>query len=94
QVPGATADQLYCRAKQFLFKSFVKANAFIQIDDKAEGLMAGKGMLPVNINGLPGSMAADMKYETPFENRVKGKRYPCEIANIVVVGPGQRINID
>lgn len=94
EVPGATADQLYTRAKAFMFRSFTNANAVIQLDDKAGGLLAGKGSLPVNLKGFAATMAGNMYYETPIEIRVKEGKYRYEISNLVIVGNGIRMNLD
>ncbi|GAB3324580.1 hypothetical protein GCM10027299_21960 [Larkinella ripae] len=94
QVPGATAEQLYTRAKAFVFRTFMNADAVIQVDDKPGGLLAGKGLLrpaPTVGNML---LTGDLQYYTPFEIRVKDGRYRYEIANIQMIANGMRMGLD
>lgn len=40
-VPGATSDQLYARAKTFFFKQFINAKEVVQVEDRPGGMIAG-----------------------------------------------------
>lgn len=91
QVPGASADQLYLRAKSFFFTRFRDAKAVIQVDDKAGGVLLGKGLIyPGTINIL----TAGSYIETPIEVRVKEGRYRYEITNMNVVVDNFRVPFD
>ncbi|CCH54518.1 hypothetical protein BN8_03698 [Fibrisoma limi BUZ 3] len=104
EVPGATADQLYTRAKAYLFKTFVNASAVIQVDDKSGGLLAGKGLVL-----LPGETASKQAfraamlgpgagdgiyYRLPIEFRFKDGKYRYEISHIQIVMGATTINLD
>ena len=96
RVDSATADQLYSRAKTFLLKAFTSEGAVIQLDDKAAGLVGGKGKLLMNMT--TGQMlltgTTQMYYEMAVEIRVKDGRYRYEFSNIEVVNRGYRVRVD
>jgi hypothetical protein len=52
EVPGATKDQLYTRAYEWLAKTYRSANAVIQMQDKEAGRLMGKGAALVSIKGF------------------------------------------
>ncbi|UFH53102.1 DUF4468 domain-containing protein [Spirosoma sp. KNUC1025] len=81
KVQGVDQEQLYNRAKHFLIRNFVKGNAAIQIDDKNNGVLVGKGI----IRGLMSVKTAGMDYEAPIEIRVKGDSYQYKISDMAVV---------
>lgn len=45
EMPGINKVELYSRAKQWIVNTFKSANAVIQMDDKAEGVLIGKGRI-------------------------------------------------
>ena len=96
QVPGATADQLYGRAKSFLVKAFTNESAVTQLDNKEEGVVGGRGKLSMALN--MGQMMltgqTNMSYEMAVEIRVKDGRYRYEFSNIEIVNGPTRIKID
>jgi hypothetical protein len=44
EVPGQTKDQLYNAVREFLVVNYNDANSVIQIDNKDDGIIVGKGI--------------------------------------------------
>ncbi len=80
QIPGATKDQLYKQAKIYFVESFRSANHVIQLDNKEDGMIIGKGeaeMLVISgITGFEGVMRFSIKIE------VRPERYRLTIYDI------------
>ncbi|UOQ96649.1 DUF4468 domain-containing protein [Hymenobacter sp. 5317J-9] len=50
EVPGATKDQLYVRANEWVAKAYHSANAVIQMQDKEAGRLVVKGLTRVTLH--------------------------------------------
>ncbi len=51
EVPGATKDQLYTRAYEWMAKTYRSANAVIQMQDKESGRLVGRGSTRATVRG-------------------------------------------
>lgn len=52
EMPGISKDELYNRALSYFTYNYHKGDAVIQIDDKGQGLIIGKGIYPDVYSGL------------------------------------------
>jgi hypothetical protein len=104
EVPNVSVDELYGRARAFLTKAFTNTSAIrtdnrsqgtvIQVDDRAGGLVAGKGILQPNRSLLSQSMGPAVSIVTPFEIRFKDGRYRYELSNLQMLSGNVTINYD
>lgn len=53
EVPGATQQQLYSRAYEWVVKAYNSANNVVQMQDKESGKIIIKGLTRVSANGYP-----------------------------------------
>lgn len=52
EMPGISKDELYNRSRSYFTYNYHKGDAVIQIDDKDQGLIIGKGIYPNVYSGL------------------------------------------
>lgn len=52
EMPGISKDELYNRALSYFTYNYRQGDAVIQIDDKGQGLIIGKGLYPNVYSGL------------------------------------------
>jgi len=80
---SASKDILYERAKRFFVEIYKSANDVIQLDDKINGEIIGKGIFKVSMNmGIIGSQPTSV-YHT-LSIAVKDGRYRYEIKDLIV----------
>lgn len=94
-VPGASADQLYTRAKAFFWSAFSHDNQVIKVDDQLKGIVSGRGrlFLPMT-NTQAESSSRSIYYEVPVEIRVNDAQYSYRIADIYIIENGKRTRLD
>ncbi|WP_338871646.1 DUF4468 domain-containing protein [Spirosoma sp. SC4-14] len=95
EVPGATADQLYLRAKSFFWLTFPNENQVIKADNPIDGFVSGNGKVYLRLNNSPqGTAQRQIYYEVPVEIKVKDGHYSYRIANIQIVNNGVTTSLD
>jgi hypothetical protein len=93
-VPGVSKDELYLRAREWFARTFVSAQALIQMDDKAAGKIIGKGLSEDVRNGFIRT-AYTIYYTVSIT--VKEGRYRYEITDFyreIIRGTGASTVID
>jgi hypothetical protein len=83
-VPGATKDQLYMRAREWFALSFKSANNVIQMDDKENGKLIGKGQKSDTymIKSFMTVTPIDQRFYFTISITVKDSRYRVIINDI------------
>lgn len=76
---GLTQTDIYLQAHAWFAKTFNDANAVIQVQDKTQGLLIGKGMSEENINNVLTPFWFTVKIEA------KEGRYRYEITDIAAM---------
>jgi hypothetical protein len=79
---GVSAEDLYSRARAWMAKSYRSSNAVIQMDDKDNKKMIGKGVF--DVRGYVG-VKLSVRHTITFESR-EG-RYKIRIDDLIVVAP-------
>ena len=83
-VQGASAAELYARAKVYYLKTFNNSNAVIQIDEK-DKQVSGKGVLMLLANRNKGLFGGQLvSYPVTLEIRVKDGRYRYELSQFML----------
>lgn len=79
QVPGATKDELYTRAREWFAKTFKSSKDVIQMDDRIAGKIIGKG----SGNGLTGNILLITSFWLNYtvSITIKDGRYRYEITD-------------
>ena len=82
EVESLTKKQLFDNARIFLNKTFVKSQEVINIEDKEQGLIAGKGIIRVE-EKAPLNKVAIHDFRFTIEIRVKEGRYKYTLTDFV-----------
>lgn len=87
-----TKEELYNRAKRFFVENYKSANDVVQLDDKENGEIIGKGIFKVMYNQGIAGMQPTSVYHT-ISVAVKEGRYKYEIKDLIIdyYSPGTRI---
>lgn len=80
KVDSLSKLDLYLRSKVFFANSFKSANSVIQMDDKEEAIIIGKGTVKIYIGSGFGAVPSTMNFTLKIQSR-EG-RYKYEIYNI------------
>lgn len=72
---GITADQLYTNARAWVAKTFVSANAVLQMDDKQAGKIIGKGNMRTPVKNAFGMVIGDDIINFTITIDVKENKY-------------------
>lgn len=81
QVDSASKSELYRRAKLSIVNVFIDANEVLQIDDKEEGQLVAKGVIPYTPHFLMGQDLAKGTISFVIKIYVKEGRYKYEITD-------------
>ena len=80
-VENASKDELYARSKIFFIDQFKSAKDVIQMDDKAEGIVVGRGWNDIYLSfGITENMKMQMWYKIRIQ--AKDGRYKYDIFDI------------
>ncbi len=83
KLDSVSKEELYDRAKRFFVENYKSANDVIQLDDKENGEIVGKGVFKVNFNqGIAGIQPTSVYHTILIA--VKDGRYKYEIKNLIV----------
>ncbi|WP_128543328.1 DUF4468 domain-containing protein [Larkinella soli] len=84
---GMTTGQLYERGKKFIRSYFLNGEEALLVDDRAKGVLVGKGV----IKGLVSMKTVGMDYEAPIEIRIRDGAYSYRLTNLSIVSPDKTI---
>lgn len=87
EVQGATATDLYSRAKTYFLKTFNNSNAVVEVDEK-DSRVAGKGIFLLATSRKTGYFSPPQEYVATIEIRVKDGRYRYEFSQFMAHLPG------
>ncbi len=83
KIDSVNKDELYNRAKRFFVSTYKSANDVIQLDDKENGQIIGKGIIVVNYNmGIAGYQKTNVYHTITIT--AKDGRYKYEIKDLIV----------
>jgi hypothetical protein len=80
QIAGKDRESLYLVAKQFFVDAFKSANDVVQFEDKATGVITGKGFSNVSVKIMGISNVNQMWFTLKIQ--CKDGRYKCEVYDI------------
>lgn len=83
KVDSTTKEELYNRAKRFFVETYKSANDVVQLDDKENGEIIGKGIFKVMYNQGIAGMQPTSVYHT-ISVAVKDGRYKYEIRELII----------
>jgi hypothetical protein len=82
EVPGATKEQLYTRARQWFNSTFISSKDVLQISDKETGELAGKGIMHATaVYKYMGTQRAPVEANFVCDVWVKDEKYKYELTN-------------
>lgn len=90
RVDGVSKDELYIRAREWFAKTFVSAQAVIQMDDKEAGKIIGKGVARSSFVMLLTPVSYTLYYTVSIT--VKDGRYRYEITDFMAQGDPSKYN--
>jgi hypothetical protein len=87
EIPGKSKADLYKNAKQWLVDYFKNSRDVIQSEDKEDGTLVGKGILPVLFNGALGTQVV---YDDKLSIQIdcKDGKYMVRIYGQTLSSPG------
>lgn len=90
KVPGKSASQLYLSAREWFAESFKSANDVLQMDDKENGKLIGKGSMPVSVQYKSAFNTVPIILHATFTIKVsvKDSTYKYEIGPIFIDSGG------
>ncbi len=82
--PGQKKDTLFFNAKQWIAESFKSSKAVIDLEDKAEGVIVGNGVIPYPTKDCAGAceLIASWKYRFKVKIDLKDNRYRMSFSEI------------
>lgn len=84
-VDSASAGVLYQRAKLFFAKMYNSSKDVVQVDDKENGLIVGKGFFSLTFEGVISSWQAEVDHTISV--RVKEGKYKYEFTDLYIRQP-------
>ena len=81
QVPGVSADDLYVRASTWFMKAFVDSKNVLEVQDKAAGVLGGKGSIPYEPNVFMSSALLRGHITFTIQVMVKEGRYKYDLSD-------------
>ncbi|GEO05294.1 hypothetical protein AAE02nite_29580 [Adhaeribacter aerolatus] len=91
EIAGAFKPELHIRAKQWIVTNFNSANAIIQMEDKEEGVIIGKGFYEVRTN-FEALVPTIHTFGFTIKIYVKDNKYKYSFTNILYQEPALQDN--
>ncbi len=81
-VPGASADELYGRVREWVALTFEDAHQVVQLEDARRHLVLGRGYSRVQVRRPNGKLGASADLWLQFRVETREGRYRIEISNL------------
>ncbi len=82
-IDNQSANDLYTHIKLWIAENFKSANDVIQLDDKENGVLVVKGIIPATMKTVVGMYTYSMHTNFKFETKENRFRYTADVISVV-----------